>query len=161
MKKIITPEKTIQVANTLHKQNKKIVLTGGCFDLIHIGHIQLLQKAKKQADVLIVFVESDKTVRRLKGDSRPINNQLTRAKILAALEDVDYICLLPEFTSDRQYDELVIAIKPAIIATTQDDQHKEHKIRQAAQTGAKVVTVTKRLPISSSRLLKIICQDYI
>ena len=78
---------------SLRQKNKKIVFTNGCFDLLHLGHVRLLEKAKKLGDILVVGLNSDRSVRRLKGDSRPFFKEKDRASVLAALEAVDYVTL--------------------------------------------------------------------
>lgn len=90
--------------------NKKIVSTNGCFDILHIGHVRYLQESKKQGDILIVCVNSDSSVKRLKGDSRPINNEADRAEVLAALACVDYVVIFDEDTPCN----LIEIIKPDV-----------------------------------------------
>lgn len=79
-------------------QNHTIVSTNGCFDILHIGHVRYLQESKKQGDILVVYLNSDASVKRLKGDSRPINNESDRAEVLASLECVDYVVIFEEDT---------------------------------------------------------------
>ena len=92
-------------------QNKKIVFTNGCFDIIHAGHVQYLQEAKALGDILIIGLNSDASVKRLKGAERPVNNQNDRAIVLSALKSVDYIVV---FDEDTPYD-LIKQIKPDIL----------------------------------------------
>ncbi len=80
----------------LRAAGKKIVFTNGCFDIIHTGHTRYLAKAKSYGDVLVVAVNSDSSVRSIKGEKRPINNQSDRAETLAALEVVDYVVIFDE-----------------------------------------------------------------
>ncbi|MGH7204323.1 MAG: adenylyltransferase/cytidyltransferase family protein [Candidatus Levyibacteriota bacterium] len=143
MNKILNLQQAEVLSNKLHNQGKTIVLAGGCFDILHIGHLTFLESAKKRGDTLLILLESDKTIRKAKGDKRPINTQHDRAKLLAALSVVDYVILLNPQMSNVSYDDLVIALKPAIIATTQGDSNRHHKERQAKQIGAKVVDVTE------------------
>jgi len=150
MNKILSTNQAIEEANKLNKQDKRIVLAGGCFDILHIGHITYLDKAKKQGDYLFVFVESDASIKQRKGTNRPINTQDDRAHILAHLTMVDYVIKLPEFTDNRNYDDLVIQIKPAIIATTAGDSNRSHKERQAKLVKAKVVDVTDAIQNKST-----------
>ena len=82
-------------------QNKKIVSTNGCFDILHIGHLQLLQAARALGDCLFVFINADESVRRLKGEARPINDETSRATLLSALECVDAVCVFEEDTPIR------------------------------------------------------------
>ena len=154
MDKILTIDKAIQLAKTLHAKKQSIVLAGGCFDILHIGHIKFLEEAKKQGDVLFVLVENDKTIKKLKGKNRPINTQKDRSQILSHLSIVDYAIMLPVIDDDKAYDDLVINIKPAIIATTSGDISRLHKERQAKLVGAKVVDVTA--PISNQSTTRLI-----
>jgi rfaE bifunctional protein nucleotidyltransferase chain/domain len=154
MDKIVSTEQINEISAVLHKQNKRIVLSGGCFDLLHVGHITFLEEAKKQGDCFIVMLESDETIKKSKGNKRPINTQADRAKILAALSAVDYIVLLKPEMSNKEYDDLVIAIKPAIIATTSGDRNRHHKERTADLVNAKVIDVT--MPISDKSTTAII-----
>jgi len=96
------------LSNNFKEKDKKIVFTNGCFDLLHAGHVRYLEAAKSFGDVLIVGLNSDRSVRELKGESRPINNENDRAYILAALEVVDYVVL---FDEDTPY-KLIKTIKP-------------------------------------------------
>ncbi len=79
----------------LQNKREKVVLAGGCFDVLHPGHVIFLQKAKKEGDILVVLLESDEKVKRLKGDGRPIHTQEKRAENLSALKVVDFVVLLP------------------------------------------------------------------
>ncbi|MGM9994234.1 MAG: D-glycero-beta-D-manno-heptose 1-phosphate adenylyltransferase [Candidatus Avigastranaerophilus sp.] len=94
----------------LRAQGKTIVTTNGCFDILHVGHVRYLEKAKSFGDVLIVALNSDKSVKSIKGDSRPINNENDRAEILSALRSVDYVVL---FDEDSPI-ELLLQIKPDV-----------------------------------------------
>lgn len=159
MDKILTVKEAIDISEKLRKQGKRIVLAGGCFDILHIGHIHFLKEAKKQGDVLIVLLESDRKIRELKGKTRPINTHKDRACLLSALSHVDYIVLLPYLASDQKYDELILSIKPAIIATTKGDPYKKHKIRQANRLQSRVVEVTDRIKNkSTTRLTKLLSE---
>jgi len=106
--KIITREQVSQIVSQLKREGRKVAFTNGCFDLLHIGHLELLENARKLGDILIVGLNSDDSVRRLKGPQRPINTQLDRARILAALEVVDYVVIFNEDTPL----ELIQTIKP-------------------------------------------------
>lgn len=155
--KIITVKEAVKVSKKLGKESKRIVLAGGCFDILHVGHVVFLKEAKAAGDALFVFLESDETVERLKGQHRPINAQQDRARVLSALDAVDYVVLLPQLTTNTQYDEIVTKLKPSVIAVTEGDPAKTHKERQAKATGAKVVAVAKRVKdSSSSRLTKLL-----
>lgn len=153
MSKILSVKEATTISSKLHEQNKTIVLAGGCFDIIHVGHVEFLKKAKEKGDALFVLLESDEKVKQIKGESRPIHTQEERAKVLSALEPVDYVMLLPYFTRNQDYDNLVMQIKPDIIATTKADRYKIHKERQAKLLNAQVLDVIDRLPNKSTNLL--------
>ena len=94
----------------LRSEGKTIVTTNGCFDILHVGHVRYLEKTKTFADVLIVALNSDKSVKSIKGDSRPINKEEDRAEVLSALRCVDYVIL---FDEDSPID-LLLQIKPDV-----------------------------------------------
>ena len=94
--KIVPPSFFKERADEIHKQ--KVVFTNGCFDILHLGHITYLAHARQLGDALVVGLNSDASVRRLKGPSRPVNDQNARAKVLAALECVDYVVFFEEDT---------------------------------------------------------------
>jgi D-beta-D-heptose 7-phosphate kinase/D-beta-D-heptose 1-phosphate adenosyltransferase len=110
-----------KIANELRNENKKIVFTNGCFDILHIGHVKYLQKAKALGDKLIVGVNSNESVKRLKGPSRPVNDEYDRAYLLASLEVVDYVVI---FEEDTPY-ELIKRVKPDILVKGADYKGKE------------------------------------
>ncbi len=153
MDKAISIEQTKELSSKLHQQNKRIILLGGCFDILHMGHIIFLEEAKKHADIVIVLLESDESIKKAKGPKRPINSQIERARILSALSIVDYVILLKPEMNDKAYDDLVIALKPAIIATTSGDINRHHKERQAGLVGANVMDVTTPITGKSTTTL--------
>ena len=91
---IVKQEELNELLNTL--KGKKIVFTNGCFDILHIGHVKYLKESKKFGDILIVGLNSDSSVKRLKGESRPINNEQDRAGVLDELKSVDYVVIFKE-----------------------------------------------------------------
>ena len=109
------------LSQELKSRDKKIVFTNGCFDILHAGHVRYLETAKSYGDVLILGLNSDRSVKALKGESRPINMQIDRAYILAALEAVDYVVV---FDEDTPYD-LIKAVKPHILVKGGDYEGKE------------------------------------
>ena len=96
MSKIKTLNELKNIVEELKKQNKKIVTTNGVFDIIHIGHIRYLKEAKKLGDILIIGINSDASVKRIKDSKRPLNTENDRAEVLAALECVDYVTIFNE-----------------------------------------------------------------
>ena len=109
------------LSKELKARGKKIIFTNGCFDILHAGHVRYLETAKSYGDVLILGLNSDRSVTALKGEGRPINTQLDRAYILAALEAVDYVVV---FDDDTPYD-LIKAIKPHILVKGGDYEGKQ------------------------------------
>jgi len=96
--RVLSGDQLNQVIAEYRQQNKKIVFTNGCFDLLHIGHVRYLEEAKKLGDILIVGINTDASVQKLKGPTRPIQNENDRAEILAALKSVDHTVLFGEET---------------------------------------------------------------
>ena len=135
MKKIISLD---QLKNIILKiSHKKTVLVGGCFDVLHYGHLTFLREAKKEGDFLIVALESDEFIKKKK-KRVPIHNQAQRAEILSAVEYVDLIIKLPLLTEDLDYYNLVKIIRPSVIATSLGDPLIENKKKQAEMVNGKV-----------------------
>ena len=112
MERLVSPNELPALGAEYAAQGKKLVLTNGCFDLLHTGHVRYLEEARSCGDVLIVAVNSDASVRELKGPERPLNNELDRAEVLAALRCVDHVTI---FTSKR-VTEVIRLLRPAIYA---------------------------------------------
>ena len=108
LEKIIDIDDARRIVIKLKERGRIIGFTNGCFDIIHAGHVSYLAKAKENVDVLFVGLNSDNSVRRLKGKNRPINNQQDRAIVLAGLESVDFVVIFEEDTPIK----LIEAIKP-------------------------------------------------
>lgn len=117
--KIISKNDLLNILQSL--KNQKIIFTNGCFDILHKGHVSYLQKAKKMGDILIVGLNSDDSIKRLKGEQRPINTQEDRAFILAGLESVDFVVIFNENTPE----ELIRDISPDILVKGKDYEGKE------------------------------------
>ncbi len=107
MGKTVKLPELIRIRKKARKENKKVVLTNGCFDLLHRGHIEYLKKAKNLGDVLVIGLNSDYSVRRIKGKGRPIQDQKDRAEILTSLHFVDYVCIFKELTPLKLISKLV------------------------------------------------------
>jgi len=138
------------------KSEGRIVLTGGCFDILHIGHVRFLSEAKRMGDYLVVLLESDRNVKKLKGRDRPVFIQKERAEMLSSIRNIDLIVLLPTMQNDSDYLNLVMKIKPDIIAVTENDPHFEKKRWQAEKAGATLKTVSLTKTFSTSKLAKIL-----
>lgn len=110
--KIVDRAQIAGLAKNLKQEQRKIVFTNGCFDILHAGHVRYLSTARQLGDCLIVGLNSDESVRRLKGPSRPVNCESDRAEVLAALAAVDYVVLFSDKTAER----LVAEIRPDIYA---------------------------------------------
>ena len=108
--KLIPREEIQGLCAGLKKANKKIVSTNGCFDILHWGHLQYLEKARNLGDILVCAINSDASVKKLKGPSRPIHSETTRALQLASLESVDYVVV---FEEDSPI-EILDLIKPSL-----------------------------------------------
>jgi FAD synthetase len=135
---------------------KKIVLVGGCFDLLHYGHISFLKQAKALGEYLIIALESDENVKRMKGDARPIHTQTQRKEMLESLSCVDEVIALPPMHGYHDYSEFVGNIKPAIIAITEGDPAKIKKSQQAKEVGATLIEIPKIHTPSTSQLVKLL-----
>ena len=110
MGKVVSQEEIIKIVRAGQASGKTFAATNGCFDILHVGHVRYLQKTKEKADFLIVMLNSDKSVKLIKGESRPINNENDRAEILTALQCVDYVVLFEEKSPTK----LLENIKPDI-----------------------------------------------
>jgi len=110
MGQVIRRENLNKLINDIHSLGQTVVATNGCFDILHVGHVRYLQQTKSYADYSIVLLNSDKSVKKIKGPTRPINNENDRAEILCALSCVDYVVLFDE-SSPR---ELLDEIKPDV-----------------------------------------------
>ena len=97
----------IEIINRIKAERKKIVFTNGCFDLLHVGHIRYLAQAKKLGDFLIIGLNSDSSVKELKGEDRPINSFEDRATLLSAIESVDSVIMFEEQTPENLIKEIV------------------------------------------------------
>lgn len=110
MGQIVSQDEIVKIVRDGQKSGKSYVATNGCFDILHVGHVRYLSKTKSLADFSIVMLNSDKSVKLIKGESRPINNEQDRAEILSALSSVDYVVLFEE----RSPAGLLEKIKPDI-----------------------------------------------
>jgi rfaE bifunctional protein nucleotidyltransferase chain/domain len=108
--KIVDAEKLTAIVKEMRDQGRKLVLTNGCFDLLHVGHVRYLQAARALGDALAVAINGDASVRALKGEGRPLNGEADRAEVIAALESVDHVIIFPEVRAT----ELLEKVRPAI-----------------------------------------------
>ena len=139
--------------SALKKSGKKIVFTNGCFDLIHAGHVRTFQKAKTFGDILIVAINTDVSVRKLKGKNRPIVDQQNRAKVLAALESVDFVT----FFSENTPLEILELLRPDVLVKGADYKLNEIVGRQYVK---KVKRIAMVKGISTSFIISKILKAY-
>lgn len=159
MNNILTIKQTEEVGKKLKQQNKQVVLVGGCFDLLHLGHITLLEEAKKQGNILIVLLESDERIRELKGNNRPLHTQDQRAHMLTSIRSVDYVLLLPDMIKDNDYNNVVKQLQPAIIATTIGSGSLKYIEKQAKENNSQIFLVDKIPNLSTSRIVDIVTKE--
>ena len=112
MGRVVSRDELSAHLDAARAEGKRVVLTNGCFDLLHVGHVRGLRAARELGDLLVVGVNSDASVRRLKGEDRPLVAQDERAELLAALEPVDYVVVFDEPTAER----LAALVRPAVYA---------------------------------------------
>jgi len=112
----LTRDEIVREVERLKLEKKKIVFTNGCFDILHVGHIRYLKEAKNQGDILIVGLNSDSSVRSLKGPDRPINGEGERAEVLSALKPVDYVVIFSELDPKS----LIMDIRPDVLVKGED-----------------------------------------
>ncbi|MGB9710410.1 MAG: D-glycero-beta-D-manno-heptose 1-phosphate adenylyltransferase [Thermodesulfovibrio sp.] len=152
MSKILNPEKLKKEIDKLKKEGKKIVFTNGCFDIIHVGHIRYLKEAKKMGDILIIALNTDKSVGRIK-PSRPINPENERAEVIASLQMVDFVTF---FDEDTPYN-LIKYLQPDVIVKG-GDWKVEHIV------GADIVKEVYSLPyfegVSTTEIINRILNKY-
>ena len=139
------------------RQNHTIVMTNGCFDLLHIGHISSLKAASKLGDVLVVALNSDYSIKRLKGDNRPIFNQQDRSEILAALGYVDYIVVFDEPTPSS----VIYCVRPDVLVKGKDWEGKSVTGKDLIESyGGKVVFLDMVCGISTTDIINRICKEF-
>ena len=110
---MLIPDEHIEAyAAALRAAGARVVFTNGCFDILHAGHVRYLAAARAQGDVLILGLNSDASVRRLKGETRPVNSEADRAEVVGALKSVDYVVIFGEDTAE----DLIAKVQPAVYA---------------------------------------------
>lgn len=146
-----------ETSGQLRRQGKRLVFTNGCFDLLHPGHIYTLTQAKALGDVLIVGINSDTSVKRLKGERRPILNGTERAVILAALEAVDYVTVFDEDTPLA----LIELLQPDILVKGGDWSPEAVVGREVVEkTGGRVVVIPYQEGFSTTDIIERILEVY-
>lgn len=155
MNKIITYQSLPTQISRFKQQKQDLVLVGGCFDILHLGHVRFLKEAKGHG-VVVVALESDQSLTTHKGILRPIHKQEERAEVLASMETVDFVILLPHFVSDKEYFEFTKTVSPKVIAITEGDPQTQNKQTQANMVGAKLISIPKINTPSTTQLAKLL-----
>jgi len=152
--KLVSLQELKKITESLKEKGMKIVLANGCFDIIHAGHIRYLRDAKSRGDVLIVALNSDKSVRYLKGEGRPLMNEIDRAEILSSFEFVDYIVIFDE----KDVGKILLELKPHIHAKGSDYTEETVPEREIVLSyGGKIAICGGKKIRSSSKIIKEIC----
>lgn len=150
-KKVLLLEALLKVRQDLRRKGLKVVLTNGCFDILHVGHVRLFQEAKKHGDVLIVALNDDESVRRLKGPSRPVFSLAERWEILEAIEAIDYLTSFSEDTPQK----LIATLLPDVLVKGGDWKLEEVVGRKEVESaGGRVVIVPYYKGHSSSSIIR-------
>ena len=155
--KIYHRSELASVLQQLKTEGKTVVTTNGCFDVLHLGHLRYLRAARQLGDLLVVAVNSDSSVRQLKGENRPLVSEAERAEMLAGLECVDYVIIFPELTPI----DLLSELKPSIHVKGGDyklEQLIEKDVVEA--NGGKVVVGLNVPGKSTTNLIEVICERY-
>ena len=156
-KKIRNIKAIKSIVARLKARRKKVVFTNGCFDILHVGHIRYLRKAKKLGDILVVGLNTDRSVKEIKGAKRPIVHQKDRAEVLAALEFVDYVVLFDE----PDPFSLIEKVKPTILVKVADWPKGEIIGRAVVEkAGGRVVRIPLVPGASSTGVIEKIIQAY-
>ncbi|MCK4431757.1 MAG: adenylyltransferase/cytidyltransferase family protein [Candidatus Aminicenantes bacterium] len=151
MKKLYSLAQLTKIIEGQKKKGKQVVLANGCFDLIHIGHIRYLKESKKKGDVLVVALNSDSSVRKLKGKGRPILNENERAEIISSFSFVDYIT----FFNEEKVDKVLLSLKPHVHAKGSDYTEETVPEKETVQDyGGKIAITGGPKVKSTSKLIK-------
>ncbi len=129
--KVLSVDELARVSKALRAEGRRLVVTNGCFDLLHVGHVRYLQAARKLGDALAVAVNGDASVRALKGEGRPLNRETDRAEVLAALACVDYVAVFQEMRATRFLEE----VQPSIYVKGGDYKPETLDCRRARRAG--------------------------
>jgi rfaE bifunctional protein nucleotidyltransferase chain/domain len=157
--KIKTIPQMKQLTARFRARGKKVVFTNGCFDILHVGHIRYLRESKKRGDILVVGLNTDRSVKQIKGEKRPIVPEKERAEVLSSLEDVDYVVLFDE--PDPL--SLIQALKPSVLIKGADWPRNKIIGRESVEkAGGRVVRVPLVRGASSSgvieKIIKVFCK---
>ena len=149
--KVLSLEKMLGVREGLRAAGKRLVFTNGVFDLLHVGHVRYLRRAKELGDLLVVAINSDRTVRELKGDDRPLTNEDERAEVLAALRMVDYVTVFDDISPRK----VISLILPDILVKGGDYGLDEiHGREEVEAAGGQVVSLPFIEGASTSNIIE-------
>lgn len=155
--KIKSLSRLTKIIRSLKAKKKKIVFTNGCFDILHLGHIRYLAQAKKKGDLLVVGLNSDSSVKKLKGKNRPIFSELARSEVLAALESVDFITIFNGPTPLK----VIKKLKPDILLKGGDWQTDQIVGKDFVELyGGKVITIPFIKGYSTRSTIQTLIQKY-
>jgi D-glycero-beta-D-manno-heptose 1-phosphate adenylyltransferase len=150
-RKIVTPRVLATAVKSAQRRGRRVVFTNGCFDLIHVGHVRYLERAKRLGDLLVVAVNTDRSVRRIKGRHRPVVPQAQRAEVVAALGCVDYVVLFSTSTPQP----LIAQVRPDILVKGADWPVKQIAGKAEVEaSGGKVRTIPLTRGSSTTRLIE-------
>jgi rfaE bifunctional protein nucleotidyltransferase chain/domain len=154
--KVISLKKIVKIRKELKKEGKKVVFTNGCFDILHKGHVHLLKRAKKLGDILIVGLNSDSSVKRIKGEKRPIFSVRDRAFVLSSIDVVDYIVIFNEDTPLK----VIKAIEPDVLVKGADWDKNSIVGREIVESlGGKVVRIPLLKGFSTTSVIEKITKN--
>ena len=157
MGKILSRERLKSEIERLRQGGKKIAFTNGCFDILHVGHTRYLRDARKTGDVLILALNSDASVRAIKGEKRPLVPEAERADVVASLEAVDYVTIFDELTPL----ELIEFLRPDVIVKGGDWSEENVVGRQSVRKwGGKVVIIPETEGASTTNIVEKIIKTY-
>ena len=152
-KKVVSVDDLARISKALRADDRRLVVTNGCFDLIHVGHVRYLQAARKLGDALAVAVNGDASVRALKGEGRPLNRENDRAEVLAALACVDYVAIFQEMRATRLLEE----VQPSIYVKGGDYKPETLEAEERGvleKIGAEIRIIPFEAGYSTSRLIE-------
>jgi rfaE bifunctional protein nucleotidyltransferase chain/domain len=135
--KVVSRAALARISRRMAREGKRLVLTNGCFDLLHTGHVRLLKRARRLGDALAVAVNGDASVRRLKGKGRPVLGERERMELLSALESVDFVVLFREDTPER----LIGTVRPKVLVKGGDWRRSTIVGRETVESGGGKVRV--------------------
>jgi len=156
MNKIITPQSAAEIVKEYNEGGSSVVFTNGCFDILHAGHTRLLEKCRSLGDLLIVGLNSDASIKRYKGEKRPIVPQEERAEMLLALKSVDYVVIFDE----DEPKEIISIIKPDILVKGADWAHYVSGREIVEAKGGKVVLIPLEQGKSTTNIIEKVLEAY-